>query len=136
MTKKLFDFDAEFRLGIDSVDNEHVKLIDMLNQVHILLNEGKKSEAVAYFRETLSSYVNEHFANEEQFMAEIGFPGIDDHKKIHDNYRQSFNDLLPLIETYDDAAFRIALTDAFTWIISHIGRTDRRYAKFYFDQQA
>jgi hemerythrin len=136
MTKKLFDFDAEFRLGIDSVDSEHVKLIDMLNQVHILLSEGKKSEAVAYFRETLSGYVNEHFANEEQFMSEIGFPGIDDHKKIHDNYRQSFNDLLPLIETYDDAAFRSALTDAFTWIISHIGRTDRRYAKFYFDQQA
>jgi hemerythrin-like metal-binding protein len=108
----------------------------MLNQVHVLLSEGKKSEAVAYFRETLSSYVNEHFANEEQFMTEIDFPGIDDHKKIHDNYRQSFNDLLPLIETYDDTAFRSALTDAFTWIISHIGRTDRRYAKFYFDQQA
>jgi hemerythrin len=135
MTKKLFDFDAEFRLGIDVIDNEHVKLIDMLNQVHVLLSEGKKSEAVTYFRETLSSYVNEHFANEEKFMAEIGFPGLDDHKKIHENYRQSFNDLLPLIETYDEAAFRSALTDSFTWIISHIGRTDRRYTKFYFEQK-
>lgn len=135
MSKQLFDFEAEFRLGIDSVDNEHIKLVDMLNQVHALISAGKKDEARRYFSETLSSYVNEHFANEEQFMESIAFPGLEEHKKIHDNFRQSFNNLLPLIETYDEAAFRSALTDAFTWIISHIGKTDKRYAKHYFASQ-
>ncbi len=136
MSKPLFDFEAEFRIGIESVDNEHVKLVDMLNQVHALLSEGKKDDARRYFSETLSSYVNEHFANEEQFMESIAFPGLDEHKKIHENFRQSFKNLLPLIETYDDAAFRSALTDAFTWIISHIGRTDKRYARHYFANKA
>jgi hemerythrin len=133
MSKKLFDFDAEFKLGIDSVDNEHVKLVDMLNRVHELLSEGNRNEARIYFSETLSSYVNEHFEHEEKFMQSIGFPGFEEHKKIHDNYRASFQQMLPLIETYDEAAFRSALTDAFTWIISHIGRTDKRYAKYYFE---
>ena len=134
MAKKLFDFDKEFRLGIDLIDNEHVKLVDMLNEVHSLLSEGKRDEARQFFTETLSGYVIEHFANEEKFMESIGYPSIDDHRKIHENFKKSFQDLIPLIESYDEIAFRKALNDAFTWIIAHIGKTDRKYATFYFSR--
>ncbi len=136
MTKKLFNFDAEFRLGIEAVDNEHVKLVDMLNEVHILLSEGKKDQARQFFGETLSAYVVEHFANEERFMASIGFPQLEDHRKIHENFKKSFQALRPQIEQADDAAFRQALTDAFTWLITHIGKTDRKYATYYFSRNA
>ena len=136
MAKKLFDFDAEFRLGIDAIDNEHVKLIDLLNEVHALISAGKKEEARRSFSETLSSYVSEHFANEEKFMASIGFPLLAEHKKIHENFKKSFQELRPLIEAYDDVAFRRALSDAFSWIITHIGKTDRKYAAFYFSKSA
>ncbi len=136
MTKKIFDFDAEFRLGIDQIDNEHIKLVDMLNDVHALLGEGKKDEARQYFSETLSSYVNEHFAHEEKFMEDIHFPGVADHKKIHENFKKSLLDLIPKIEAFDEKAFRDALTDAFTWIVNHIGRTDKRYTKHYFSQNS
>ena len=100
MTKKLFDFDAEFRLGIDQIDSEHIKLVDMLNKVHELLSEGKRDEARSYFNETLSSYINEHFSNEEKFMESIGFPFLEEHRKIHENFKKSFYELKPLIESY------------------------------------
>jgi len=136
MAKKLFDFDTEFRLGIDSIDNEHIKLVDMLNEVHALLSEGKRDEARQYFNETLSSYVKEHFANEEKFMETIGFPYLDEHKRIHENFKKSFHELKPSIESADETAFRKALNDAFTWIISHIGKTDKKYAAFYLSKGA
>jgi hemerythrin len=131
MAKKLFDFDAEFKLGIEEVDNEHVKLVDMLNQVHFLIGDGKKDEARSYFNVTLSAYVDEHFANEEKFMESFGYPALEEHKKIHENFKKSFQELKPQIESFDDAAFRKALADTFAWILSHIGKTDRRYAKYY-----
>jgi hemerythrin-like metal-binding protein len=131
MAKKIFDFDLEFKLGIEAIDNEHIKLVDMLNQTHELLSEGKKEEARVYFGQTLSAYVNEHFANEEKFMQGIGYPAFDEHKKIHDNFKQSFQELAPTIESFDEAAFHKALSDAFTWIISHIGKTDKKYVTFY-----
>jgi len=134
MAKKLFNFDDEFRLGIDVIDNEHIKLVDMLNQVHALLSEGKREEARRYFNETLSAYVEEHFSNEEKFMESIGFPFVEDHHKVHENFKQSFRELQPRIESADDAAFRRALNDAFTWIIVHIGKTDKKYAAFYFSK--
>lgn len=136
MANNLFNFEAEFRLGIEAVDKEHVRLVDMLNQVHQLLSEGRRDEARQYFTETLSLYVDEHFANEEKFMESIGFPLLAEHRRIHENFRSSFHELKPLIETYDEAAFRKALTDAFTWIITHIGKTDKRYATHYFAQRA
>jgi hemerythrin len=131
MAKKLFDFDKEFKLGIDQIDQEHVKLVDMLNDVHFLLSDGKRDEARQYFSQTLLNYVNEHFANEEVFMQSIAFPQFPEHKKIHENFKKTFLELLPSIESCDDAAFRKSLNDTFTWIVGHIGKTDRRYATFY-----
>ena len=131
MANEIFNFEAEFKLGIDEVDNEHVKLVEMLNAVHALVREGKKDEARVYFSETLSAYVVEHFANEEAFMERIGYPELEDHKKIHENFKRSFSELLPKIESFDDRAFRMALTDAFTWIIAHIGKTNKKNAKYY-----
>ncbi len=134
MNKKMFDFDKEFKLGIEMIDNEHLKLVEMLNQVYALLSEGQKDAARQYFTETLSSYVNEHFANEERFMESFAYPGLEEHKKIHENFKKTFQELVPQIASAEEAAFRKALTDAFTWIITHIGKTDKRYAKVYLEQ--
>jgi hemerythrin len=106
----------------------------MLNTVHALVGEGKKPEAIEYFSLNLARYVNDHFAHEQAFMANIGYPQLAEHTQIHENFKKSFMASLPGLASYDDAAFRSALTDAFTWIINHIGRTDRKYAKFYLAQ--
>ena len=132
----LFNFDDEFKLGIEAADIEHSKLVDMLNHTHELLKEGKREEAHAYFGETLSAYVHEHFTNEEAFLESIGYPELAMHKRIHLNFRKSFEELEPRIKSADNAAFRQSLADTFAWIISHIGKTDKKYAKFYFEQQA
>lgn len=132
---KLFDFDAEFRLGIEAIDNEHIRLVDLLNEVHDLMSAGKRDEARWVFRETLAEYVDVHFANEEKFMESIGFPQLEDHRKIHATFKRSFEELKPQLEQADDEAFRKALTDAFSWIVTHIGKTDRKYAAYYFSKQ-
>ena len=132
MTQYIFDFEENFKLGIDEMDNEHIILVDMLNRVYELLNENKSREARIYFNKTLSNYVQEHFSSEEVYMENIGFPDLEKHKRIHSNFRRSFNLLKPKIEADDDAAFRQALRDTFSWIVSHIGVTDKEYANYYF----
>lgn len=136
MSKPLFDFQAEFLLGIAEIDAEHRMLVDLLNETHALISSGQSEAARQRFVETLSTYVDQHFTNEEAFMQQIGFPGIEDHRKIHENFKASFNELKPLIVTYDDEAFRKALGDAFAWIVTHIGKTDRRYARFYLESRS
>jgi len=132
----IFNFDNEFKLGIEAADIEHGKLVDMLNRTYELLKEEKREEARIYFSKTLSAYVREHFSNEETFLKGIGFPELEQHKIIHANFRKSVEELSLKIEGADDVAFRQGLADTFTWIINHIGKTDKKYANYYFEQQA
>ncbi|CAK0751162.1 Bacteriohemerythrin [Gammaproteobacteria bacterium] len=136
MSKKIFNFEKEFKLGIDIIDNEHVILVDMLNDVYSKIKEGNKSEACKSFNDTLAAYVHEHFANEEKFMEEIGYPDLPGHRKIHENFKKSVEKLKYQIELCDETAFRNALNDTFSWIINHIGKTDRKYALFYLAKKA
>jgi hemerythrin len=131
MAKPIFNFDKEFRLGIEEIDNQHIQLVSMLNEVYELLNNGQKDQARVMFTSTLSDYVIKHFSDEEKFMVSMGYPAFTDHKKIHDNFKNDFNRLKPSLEAADVAAFRKALADTFSWIINHIGKTDRKYAEFY-----
>ena len=135
MAQKLFDFEEQFKFGIDGVDSEHIILVDMLNRTQELLNQGKRDEALEYFSETLSLYVHEHFTNEEAFMASFDFPGLDKHKVIHSNFRRSVDSLKPKIENGDNAAFRRALRDTYMWVVSHIGGVDKKYADYYLTQK-
>jgi len=130
MMQKMFNFEEEFKLGIDTVDKEHIILVEMLNDVYTRLRDGNRDGAVRYLNETLSSYVVEHFTNEENFMASIGYPDLDNHRKVHENFKNQFQNLKPQLETADEEAFRAILNDTFSWIITHIGKTDRKYAEF------
>ena len=128
---QLFNFDNEFKLGIEHIDLEHAGLVNMLNEVHNLIRANEKTKARDYFRDTLSAFIGQHFAHEEAFLQEIGYPQLDEHKKIHAQFRQSMDAVLPQLDSEDDTAFRNGLTDVYTWIINHIGKTDRKYAAFY-----
>jgi hemerythrin len=130
LASPLFNFDQEFKLGIPEMDEEHIVLVNMLNEVHEFIHAGEKEKAGQFFKETLTAYVDTHFSDEEAYLEKIGYPQLDEHRKIHANFKRSMEESLPRIDTLDDAAFRSALTDVYTWIINHIGKTDRRYAVF------
>lgn len=132
---QLFNFDNEFKLGIEHIDTEHAGLVNMLNEVHNLIRANEKTKAREYFRETLSAFIGQHFAHEEAFLQEIGYPQIEEHKKIHAQFRQSMEATLSHLDSEDENAFRNGLSDVYTWIINHIGKTDRKYAAFLEDSR-
>ena len=135
MAETLFNFEKQFKFGIDEVDSEHIVLVEMLNRTQELLNQNKRDEALNYFNETLSAYVHEHFSNEEAFMASFNFPDLNKHKIIHSNFRRSVETLKPKIAAGDNAAFRQALRDTYMWVLSHIGGADKKYADYYLEQK-
>jgi hemerythrin len=42
----------------------------------------------------LTDYVVLHFAAEERYMLEIGFPGFEGHRAAHESFREDFDVLL------------------------------------------
>jgi len=130
MVEKVFRFEEEFKLGIEAVDCEHIRLVEMLNDVYARLGEGDRRDAAALLDSTLANYVIEHFTNEEAFLESIGYPQLEDHRRIHEAFRKTFQQQQALLAGADDTAFRTVLADTYAWIITHIGKTDRKYAGF------
>ena len=131
MAYQMFDFNAKYRFGIDEMDRDHKQLVDMLNHVSHVLDQGKIKEAAEHFNQMLSVYVAEHFANEEKFMEGIEYPYLERHRAEHARFREAYHALRPKIAAYDEDAFRKGLLDTFFWLVWHIGKMDKDYAEYY-----
>ena len=77
----------ELELGIPEIDEQHKKLIDLIN---LFYTEPEESKKVERFLTELEDYINYHFSYEEAFMEKIGFPELPTHRKAHSMFKKIF----------------------------------------------
>ena len=123
----MIEFDDNLLTHVEEMDKQHVRLVELLNNVYELLKEGKREEAFEFFERELLSYVEYHLSEEEKFMEKIGYPELDKHRKVHDMFRREVYNLASYMEEGDPKAFREALSYALGWLYNHIAKTDKKY---------
>lgn len=116
-------WDKRYNLGVETIDKEHKKLFRILNKLFNLRQEEIKNqyicqEAVKYFKE----HAIQHFIDEENYMDSIHYAGIEIHKRIHKNFRET---TLPALErelemmNYSENAVNHFLSVCAGWLIGH-----------------
>ena len=123
----MIEFESSLIIGVEEMDEQHMRLVALLNGVYKLLQEGKKEEALRFFKEELLAYTEYHLSEEEKFMEKIGYPELKNHKKVHEVFRREVQSLAPYIEKGDPKAFREALSYVWGWLYNHIAKTDKKY---------
>lgn len=81
-----FDWKDELCIGIDKIDNQHKELFRIVRGVEQLLLTrciGVKKEQLYEIVIQLREYVSYHFYEEEVFMREHNYSGIEEHIKAH-----------------------------------------------------
>ncbi len=78
-----------FDIGVDIVDQAHKRLfaiVDKIMELYVERHESKFAcvEGIKYFK----AYALKHFAEEEAYMRQIGYPGYPAHKRHHDRMRR------------------------------------------------
>lgn len=112
-----------YDIGVDIIDKEHKKLFNILNKLFDFGQQDEKSqwvcqEAIKYFKD----HALQHFIDEEAYMASINYAGIDIHKRIHKNFRET---TLPALEKelnatgYSEDAVNHFLGVCAGWLIGH-----------------
>lgn len=119
-------------LGIDSMDRDHKRLIDIANMVAAIVEAPNfRERSLAPELRALKHYTEEHFAREEAFMAEIRYPGLGTHKEQH---RQMVAELDRISENgklVKGAKFALQLRLFMqVWLFEHISKHDAEYAVF------
>ena len=114
----------ELAVGNTFIDNDHKKLIDMVNRLHSLMNEGKGKEVLDKVLHNLVTYTKEHFRREEDLMRSLHFPGYQDHKDEHDKLLKQVLDLQQKFESGAATLSIQVLHFLRDWLINHIGKSD------------
>ena len=129
-------FDDTLFTGNSVIDEQHRELIDRIDKLLILCENEKpaKREAIQLL-DYLSDYTDYHFAEEEKLQEEVGYPGIKEHKKKHEELRQTVRELHDMLveqEGPTEEFVKQVYGNVAEWLYYHIKGFDRSVAEFIF----
>ncbi|MBF0296730.1 MAG: bacteriohemerythrin [Magnetococcales bacterium] len=127
---EFFPWNDTLLTGVRDVDDDHKKLVAMVNKIHRLLKESAGSEAVGKVINELAAYTQFHFAREEKFFDQYGYPDTVSHKEKHVKLLQDVTGLMQEFAAGDFAAPMDLLTFAKAWLVNHIMKTDMAFGPF------
>ena len=73
----------DLNIGIDVIDQQHRRIIEMLNHLHVAQASMQRA-AVGEVIDEVVDYTMSHFAFEEELMEEAGYPFCAAHKRVHE----------------------------------------------------
>ncbi|MFO7445553.1 MAG: bacteriohemerythrin [Ignavibacteriaceae bacterium] len=124
---EIIKWSDKYSVGHSLIDNQHKKLITLINELHTSMKEGRGKESLQKILDELVLYTKEHFSTEEMMMRKAGYSGYNEHKVEHDKLAEkviSLQDLYKAGKVPLTLDVMIFLKD---WLINHIEGTDKKY---------
>ena len=119
-----------YSVNIKEIDDQHKKLIGILNRAHDAMKAGKGKKAISTLLSELIDYTGYHFRTEEDLFQKYGYPDLIKHKEEHDDLTQKALDLKTSFDEgrlMNNIEIIIFLKD---WLNTHILDTDKKYSAF------
>ncbi len=132
----LIKWSDRLSVSFDQIDNEHKKLIDIINELNDGMAAGKSNDVLGKVLDNLIQYTAFHFKNEETMMQKYGYPDYDKHKAEHDELVKT---AVELQTTFRAGTSRIGvqvMSFLKDWLQTHIKGTDMQLGAFLSQKQA
>ena len=131
---ELIKWDESYSVKIESIDEQHKKLIDMLNEFYNNIQSKSSKESIAKLLNQMKAYAMFHFETEERYMKQYGFPEHDFHKKEHNEFIEKVKDIEKRFNA-GELIVSFEITNYLKkWLKDHINGTDKRYSWFLVDK--
>ncbi len=126
-----------FLTGIKPIDRQHESLVALMNNLHAVAGRRPQAEEIDAAFRALKDYAAEHFALEEQLMAEAGIEADDlnAHKRAHASFVEELGELWRMRDQDAKATTEHLLEFLTTWIYRHILITDHAMARDYYQKK-
>ncbi len=119
-----------YSVGIAEIDQQHKKLIDLINQLDAAMAKGQGKEILGKILGDLINYCASHFATEERLFDQYGYPDTDEHKAKH---RKMTEKVLSLQNQFQQGKITITfdvMDFLRKWLDKHILGTDKKYGPY------
>ena len=125
----LFVWDDSCNIGIESIDDDHRGLVNLINDLYEAMQDGTGGALLLPIFSALRHYTETHFAKEESFMVECNAPDQDKHFQEHQRMMAKLADLESRHRNGEAAISLETLTFLRDWLKNHICVVDQAMAE-------
>ena len=123
----LITWGPQLETGIASIDAQHKRLVDIINELNEGLAAGRRDESLGAAFDELVDYTVVHFTFEEKLLEGNDYDDLENHRREH----RVFTDQIKMDRDNFKAGiweFEQKFLDYLRgWLINHIQSTDRAY---------
>jgi len=129
----LYQWSEDYMLGIEEIDKQHQRLIEIANQVYAALNDQWRLDKYNQILEVLGElkeYTVYHFKFEEEYMAKISYKKRFSHSLEHNAFVEKLKAVdLSEVDEAQEKYLMDLLGFITNWIVNHIMTIDKMYAQ-------
>jgi hemerythrin-like metal-binding protein len=130
-----FEWAEDMVIDSGPIDDDHQKLVALVNQLHTATTDGRGQEVVGKILEELVAYTAGHLQREERLMESLKFPHLAPHRVGHEKFMHK---VLDLKAKFDGGSITVASqlsTVLRDWLSLPIRRSDKEI-KLFLDKRA
>ena len=123
-----FSWSDAYSVGAQFIDNDHRRLVEMINALHDAMTLGKERDILGKTLDDLIQYTKEHFKREEDEMRRIDYHAAAEHLAQHERLIREVADLQAKFHAGESLVTGAVLKFLKDWLVNHIMRTDIKFA--------
>ncbi|MDH4182855.1 MAG: bacteriohemerythrin [Nitrospinota bacterium] len=121
---------SKLSVGIAEMDNQHKRIIDIVNNFNRSVKAGVSSRGAAEALEELVDYAKTHLATEEALLRRHHYPEYDTHKRIHEMMLDKMAKLQARAASGEKGAVLEVMNFVRDWLVNHIQKVDVKYGRY------
>ena len=126
----IIKWDESMKVGVDASDKQHIKVFDLINQLHEAMSVGKGRDVLGKILMELSNYTQEQFSAEKKLFEKYAYPDAKSHMQQHAYLTHKTNDLKKKFENGKTMISVEMLNFLKDWWGNHIMKVDKEYGPF------
>ena len=127
----LIQWSNDYSVKVGEIDQQHQKLIAMINDLNDAMWKGKGKEVLSKIIDGLISYTQAHFSKEELYFDKYKYPDAAVHKAEHAAFVKKVSEFREAFQK-NSMNLTINVMDFLSdWLKKHICGTDKKYSDFF-----
>ena len=119
--------------GNTLIDGQHKEIIEKINKLVNTCENGTCQIESVKMLDYLADYTEKHFQEEEALQEAVAYPGLEEHKKRHDEFRVAVKELHEMLEEEEGPSPRFVKAvqeNVIDWLYRHIKGFDSSVATY------
>lgn len=130
-------WNPSLKIGHDIIDSQHVELFGLFDAFVDGCANGAGKETLLQLHQGLIDYTINHFQAEEGYMAEVGYPKLQQHQREHQRFKGDLAAIRKQISQEGPTLMALIQTNKalVSWLVNHVRDKDQNFGEFLADRE-